>query len=160
MELSANPQLLELIADTAEAARLLADELWEARQPTRRALPSGAGEVASGTITAKLEPVPVGFCWLVDRIVYTTTSSGNPQPALYLGDQVDGYLIDFPAVGAKVVSAPPEPIYIEGGVQLRAVWTSASAGSTGFVRLQVRVEPLYLTRRTPSRLQAVAELGR
>lgn len=142
--------------ETLDAARadirtLLALQLWHAREPTRRTTVRYRQEVSSGvTIELDTDPVPAGFCWIVERVGYGCTSSTQTLATMYLDAVGPENIVDFTDLGNRSLADQFQPIYVPGGARLVVVWenvTLVAGAAAGTIRMQYRVEPLYLNLR-------------
>lgn len=93
---------------------------------------------AGGTMTATADQVPGGQMWRIERAVCSSTSSAATALRLY-----DAGATDVPCSGTDTGNYDeaeyPNGLLIDQGLQLTAVWTGASDGARGTLRLQVAV---------------------
>lgn len=93
---------------------------------------------AGGTATATF-PQLGQEAWLIDRAIASCTSSTETALRLYEGNPSPGFLLSGTARGNFDEADYPAGVLISPGTQLLAVWTLASDGAVGTLRLQVRV---------------------
>lgn len=103
---------------------------------TLKSDPAAAG---SGTMSVTFAQVETGFLWSVQRAVVTSTSTTATRLRLYDSVVDPAFLLSGTNTGEYDEAEYPNGFLLDQGRQLVAVWTGASDGARGTVRLQVAV---------------------
>lgn len=94
---------------------------------------------ASGILTATFDPVPPGLFWLIGRMTIVTTSITPTACAVYDGASTPQNLVDGSSSGNLDTADENSPILVESNNTLTVVWTGASVGAVGTVRVQYQL---------------------
>lgn len=103
---------------------------------TLRSDPAAAG---SGTMSVTFPQVDPGFLWSIQRAVVTSTSGAATRLRLYDSMVDPAFLLSGTDTGEYDEAEYPNGLLLDQGRQLVGVWTGASDGARGTVRLQVAV---------------------
>lgn len=79
----------------------------------------------------------VGVLALLDRVTVSCDSTNRTQCSLYEDDESAGALLDVTENGNKDVADNTQPVTVSAD-SILVVWTGASDGSIGTVRIQYR----------------------
>lgn len=114
---------------------------WQLSDWTDPVLTSAAA--AAGTMQVEFPQLDVEELWLIDRAIIQCTSSTDTKLRLYAGVAVAPNLLsgsDSDASTGNFDEAEyPQGLLLRPGQLLLAVWTGASDGARGTIRLQARV---------------------
>jgi len=94
---------------------------------------------ANGLMSTIFDPVPPGCFWLVERITVSTTSSTTTRAMVYAGDPGAGNFVDGTEHGNLDTADESAPILLESSLSLNVLWTGASVGAQGTVRIQYQL---------------------
>jgi len=92
-----------------------------------------------GVMTATFDPVPPGFLWLIARATVSTTSTAPTRTMLYAGAPSPMNFVDGTNSGNLDIADENAAILLDSNISLTAIWTGASAGAVGTVRIQYQL---------------------
>lgn len=92
-----------------------------------------------GIMLATFDPVPPGNFWLLERITVSTTSTTGTRALVYAGAPSAGNFVDGTERGDLDTADEASPILIESSLSLLVIWTGASPGAVGTVRIQYQL---------------------
>lgn len=104
---------------------------------------TGPAAGADATIFVVMDPVGADDLWLIDRFSVTCTSTTPTTAAHYAGaslsDATPQNLLEGTSNGNLDFADESSGVQLEGSRSLLTVWTGASAGAIGTVRVQYRL---------------------
>ena len=92
---------------------------------------------AGGTCSVAFDQVPDTDQWLIERMIVSCTSSTATRAVHYLDRATPDQVLEGTNSGNLDFANESSPLRIMGSRQLLTVWTGASDGAVGTVRIQV-----------------------